>query len=172
MAGPASISTMPTGSIWNSSDGVDRHEAPPDRRVLDGARGFDRREVAIQVSVCIGLGFSRSGQRLLRYSDQRPDGGGPGSILELASLHSVSSNRKRLLFHNPGLAELSVPLGVWQGTMSLAIFALSLWLMLRYIGLGAFETSVVALILSCSPALLAFSIAGYPSVSAFLPHIL
>lgn len=72
----------------------------------------------------------------------------------------------------PGALGRLWPSEFWAHWLTLALVVLSLWLILRFSGLGARQAWVLGLAWGASSSLLSFSVAGYPYATGFLPHAL
>jgi hypothetical protein len=72
----------------------------------------------------------------------------------------------------PGYLGSVWPWEFWGHLLTFALFALTLWVLSRLHDLPLRESWIVLLVVSTSPAILSFSIAGYPFVTGFLPHAL
>jgi len=72
----------------------------------------------------------------------------------------------------PGAMGRLWPWQYWGHALTLLLVLLSLWLVLRFTGLSLRRAWLLALAWGASPALLSYSLAGYPYATGFLPHAL
>ncbi|PTL35875.1 hypothetical protein CLG94_08990 [Candidatus Methylomirabilis limnetica] len=72
----------------------------------------------------------------------------------------------------PGYLGSLWPWEYWAHLLTFALFVLTLWLVIRLIGLPIRQFWILLLAWGASPALLSFSVAGYPYVTGLLPHAL
>jgi hypothetical protein len=72
----------------------------------------------------------------------------------------------------PGYLGSLWPWEYWSHLLTFLLFVLTLWLIIKSVKLPIRQSWILLLAWGASPALLSFSIAGYPYVTGFLPHAL
>lgn len=72
----------------------------------------------------------------------------------------------------PGYLGSLWPWEYWAHLLTFFLFLLTLWLIITLIGLPVRQWWILLLAWGASPALLSFSVAGYPYVTGLLPHAL
>lgn len=72
----------------------------------------------------------------------------------------------------PGYLGALWPWEYWAHLLTFALFMLTLWLVARVVDLPIRRSWILLLAWGASPAMLSFSVAGYPYITGLLPHAL